>query len=600
MILVADYIADFLAKHQVRDVFAISGASNLRLLDAIARHPELNYLCPHHEQAGVMACTAYTRISGRPSVFLATAGPGATNTLTGVASAFLDSIPVIVIAGQEKSEFMDAEKRTRCKGVQGLDMVNIASPLTKYAVCVSKVKDVRYALERAFYEAYSGRPGPVWIEFTQDVQTLEIDPDKAPGFTPPAASTQEDYYRQLARETLTLVSSAKRPLIWAGHAIRLAHCEDDFHEVLTRLSIPSLATWQAADLLEETHPLYVGRAGIYGQRGANFCLQNCDLLITLGTRLAIPQIGYVQAEWARAAKKVIVEIDPTEIAKLTKKPEVLVQGDVASFLKALKQELGNYKYNPDGNEWLAQCKRWQTQYPPFLPEYKREPKGFVNSYYFIDRLSEILNSDDIIVTDMGTSLTCTHATLRIKKGQRLVTSTGLGEMGYGLPGAIGACFGSGKNRTIFIGAEGSLMMNLQELQTVIHHKLPIKIFIFNNNGYLTIKHTERALFGERFSGCTPESGVSFPSLEKIAKAYGFDYFRIDDSVEVENSIKHILSTPGASFCEVLMPQDQFLGPKSAIKIRADGSIYSPPLEDLAPFLPRHELQQNMLIPLLPE
>lgn len=602
---VADYIVEFLSTRGTQKVFAITGASDIRILDAVQSHPQIDYICPHHEQAGVMAAIAYHRVSGKPGVMLVTAGPGATNTVTGIASAFLDSIPLIVIGGQEKSEFLASTNHLRGKGIQGLDMVSILTPITKYVVCIKDPKEIRFHLEKAWDEAYSGRPGPVWVEVPQDVQTVEIEPDKLRSFHPVSR------YADLSLEaiaTMDLMKASQRPLFLVGHGVRLSHSENEFMELLNRFEAPCLTSWQAADLIPSDHPLYAGRAGIYGQRAANFALQNCDLLICLGTRLAIPQLGYSEKEFARAAKKIVVEIDPTEIEKFKIRPDVIALGDVGIFIKSLLRLLpkkkGSLSDSLQGSSpfqsWISTCQQWQKKYPPCLPEYKDTPIGLVNSYYFIDRLSEELDSTDVIVTDMGTSLTCTHATIRLKKGQRLLTSTGLGEMGFGLPAAIGACFGNSQKKTVFIGVEGSLMMNLQELQTVIHHQLPIKMFILNNNGYLTIKHTERALFGDRLSGCGPETGVSFPDLRRVSEAFGFTFFKIEDSTQVQSMIRQILDTHGPVFCEVRMPDDQLLIPKSAVNIRSDGTIYSPPLEDLFPFLSREELKSNMLIPLLHE
>ncbi len=594
---VADYIANFLYERGVRDVFAISGASDLRILDAIARDDRLRYICPHHEQAGVMAALTYHRLCGRPAVMLVTAGPGATNTITGVASALLDSIPCIILAGQEKNEFLDPASGLRGKGVQGLDMVSVAKPLTKYAFNVSDPKSIRYHLEKAFYFAYEGRPGPVWLDIPQDIQTVEVDHDTMQAFVPETAEAAPDRYVVAARKFLDLLQGCERPLLWAGNGIRLAGAADTFARVLDKLGIPSLAAWNGADLVPDDHPLFAGRAGTYGQRWANLTLQNCDFIAGLGTRLAIPQRGYVDSEFARAAKKVVVEIDPAEIKKWKISLDLIVEGDVGAFLSALEGELGSYQPNKAIPAWRARIADWRKRYPTALPEYATLPRGKVNSYHFIDRLSDALAADDVICTDMGTSLTCTHATIRLKKGQRLVTSTGLGEMGFGLPGALGAAFGSGR-RTIFIGTEGSLMMNLQELQTLVHHKLNVKIFILNNNGYLTIKHTEKALFGERESGCGPASGVTFPKLDKVAAAFELPYERIDDSAQVDAKIQQVLKSPGAVFCDVFMPEDQLLIPKSAVKTRADGSLYSPPLEDMYPFLPRDELAANMIVPML--
>ncbi|MEO8502780.1 MAG: thiamine pyrophosphate-binding protein [Acidobacteriota bacterium] len=594
-----DYVASFFASRGAEQLFAISGASNLRLLDAFARHPALRYVCPHHEQAGVMAAITYTRLSRRPGIMMVTAGPGAANTITGLASAYLDSIPIFVIAGQEKSDYLAPGYGCRGKGVQGLPMVRIVEPVTKMAVTVTHPTEIRSVLERAFHEAYSGRPGPVWIEIPQDLQTADIDPDSLPGFTAPAAPAVD--YTGAAQRTIALLRDAERPLLWVGHGIRLADCVAEFRDAVVQLGVPVLAAWNGADLIEESHPLYAGRAGTYGQRAGNFAVQNCDLLIALGTRLAIPQMGYVQKEFARAARKVVIEIDPAELAKLDPAPDLSVCGDVGAFLRALLAELAAAPANRAARTgWVERCARWRREYPPVTDEHRLPVAGKINSYDFIDQLSDALAPDDVIVTDMGTSLTCTHAAIRLQDGQRLVTSTGLGEMGFGLPGAIGASLGAPERRVVFVGTEGSLMMNLQELQTVIHLQLPLKIFILNNNGYLTIRHTEQALFGDRLTACSPETGVTFPDLLRLAGAFGFPTFEVDDRARCGEVIRAALAQPGAVFCNVKMPEDQFLGPKTAVKVRPDGSLVSPPLEDLFPFLPRPELADNMIVPLLSE
>lgn len=593
-----DYVASFLAARGAELIFALSGASNLRILDAITRHPTLRYVCPHHEQAGAMAALTYHRLSGRPAVMVVTAGPGATNVITGVASAHLDSVPLILIAGQEKSEYLRASNHCRGKGVQGLEMVEVVRPITKLAIRLESPGEVRRVLEQAYHVANHGRKGPVWVEIPQDLQSAEINPEQLERFTPPA--DLEVDYPDAAKKLLSMLAAAERPLLWAGHGIRLAKAEQEFRAVLEALHVPTLIAWNGADLIEDSHPLYAGRAGTYGQRAANFALQNCDLLVALGTRLAIPQRGYVASEFARAAKKVVVEVDPAELAKFEIPPDLAVLGDVGRFLEEVSFQLKGRATHPAAVVWAARCQQWRRRYPPVTEEHRSAPPGRINSYDFIDQLSDALGPDDVIVTDMGTSLTCTHAALRLKKGQRLVTSTGLGEMGFGLPGAIGAALGAPGRRVVFIGVEGSLMMNIQELQTVIHHQLPLKIFILNNNGYLTIKHTERALFGDRLTACSPETGVTFPDLDKVARAYGFTTMRIDNTKTCSALIRQALDSPGAVFCDVKMPEDQLLGPKTAVKIKPDGSIVSPPLEDLFPFLSREELASNMLIPLLPE
>lgn len=596
---ISDYIAKFLVEKNVDLVFTITGAGNVRLIESVSS-AGIKYVCPHHEQAAVMAALTHFRISGRPAVCLVTGGPGAANTLIAVADAHLDSLPCIMIAGQEKSEFMNPPNEMRGKGVQGLDMVKIMHTVTKFAECIRRPADIRRVLEQGFHEANSGRPGPVWIDVPQDLQWTEIDPYSLEGYAPALQEPKEECNMQrAAAATLLHLQTAKRPLIWVGHGIRLAQCEVEFLRVFEALGIPALVSWQAADLVTDDHPLFVGRAGTYGQRWANLALQNCDLLITLGTRLALPQRGYVDAEFARAAKKIIVEIDPVEMAKFKFPIDVPVLGDVAEFIDALAFELISHDLSrPKYGEWMDKCRDWRERYP--MSHAPGSGDTGINSYWFIDRLSEHLNSDDIVVTDMGTSLTCTHATIRLKQGQRLITSTGLGEMGFGLPGAIGASLGAPARRIILIVGEGSLMMNLQELQTLKHLDLPLKIFLLNNNGYLTIKHTHNALYGSKgdANATDPRSGVSFPNFQKIASAFGLEYHHIENSIGLDDWIQSLLDSTGCIFGELAMPEFQELIPKSSLKFREDGSLYSPPLEDMYPFISPEQLKSEMLIPLL--
>jgi acetolactate synthase-1/2/3 large subunit len=607
---VSDYIAKFLADQGVDMVFTITGSGNVRLIEAI-HQAGIRYICPHHEQAAVMAALTRLRISGKPAVCLVTGGPGAANTLIAVADAHLDSIPCILIAGQEKLEFVEPANPMRGKGVQGLNMVDIMSSVTKFATCLKRAIDVRSILEQAFYEAYSGRPGPVWIDVPQDLQWVQVEEESLLAYkTPESDKLLYADMQQAAATTLALIKTAKRPLLWVGHGIRLSRCEEAFRRVFNALGVPALVSWQAADLVPDEHPLYVGRAGTYGQRWANLALQNCDLLITLGTRLALPQRGYVDSEFARAAKKVIVEIDPVEMAKFTFPIDVPALGDVRDFITQLELQLPTRSMDEQPmfqfEDWRNKCWEWRARYPMSLqpaPEdtnTNTNTNAGINSYWFVERLSDHLAADDIVVTDMGTSLTCTHATIRIKDGQRLVTSTGLGEMGFGLPGSIGAALGAPGRRIVLIAGEGSLMMNLQELQTIQHLQLPIKIFLLNNNGYLTIKHTHNALFSSMgsASATSPNTGVSFPDFSKIAPAFGMEFHRIESNEGLDFWIQRVLSTSGSVLAEVMMPEFQELIPKSSLKLRPDGSLYSPPLEDLYPFLTPDRLAQEMIIPLL--
>ena len=404
---VSDYIARFLVEQGVDLVFTITGAGNVRLIEAV-HEAGIRYVCPHHEQAALMAAIARHRIHGTPAVCLVTGGPGAANTLIGLADAHLDSLPLVVIAGQERVGFVDPPNALRGKGVQGLDMVHMVSTVTKYAACLTRPTDLRHLLERAFHEATTGRPGPVWVEVPQDLQWASVEPDALLGLTPPVIAAATDM-SAAASAMLALVAEARRPLVWVGHGIRLGRCEALFHRVFDALGIPALVSWQGADLIPDDHPLYVGRAGVYGQRWANFALQTCDLLITLGTRLALPQRGYVDAEFAPGARKVIVEIDPAELDKFTFPVDLPVLGDVAEFLAAVDSQLSAApSTGPRFPAWITQCHDWRDRYPMSVaPAETDEVTAGINSYWFIERLSAALPSDAIVVTDMGTSLTCT-------------------------------------------------------------------------------------------------------------------------------------------------------------------------------------------------
>ena len=587
----SDYIAGFLAQQNAKHVFTISGAGNVHLLDSIARHPDLVYVCPHHEQAGVMASLAYTRISGRPGIMITTAGPGSVNAITGVLDAWADSIPCIIISGQERSTFATPENPLRMWGVQGANLPEIVRTITKYAATVRDPKSIRYHLEKAFHCAYEGRPGPVWVDIPMDVQASTIDPSTLAGFIPEPL-TVPDIAPQIST-VLQWLRQAKRPVCLIGHGIRLSGAQGHIPQLLSKLQIPYLTSWNGADLLANGHPLHFGHAGTYGQRCANFVIQNCDLLLTIGTRLAIPQIGYEFSEFARAARKIMVDIDPTELNKFGDGIDLPIQSDAEKFLSLFLQRIGPATLSapPD---WIARCQQWKKDFPLVDPSIHEQKPGTINSYRFINHLSTHFRPDEVIVTDMGTALTCTHQAIVLRDQQRLVTSTGLGEMGFGLPGAIGACFANGKRPVILIIGDGSLMMNLQEMQTVVHHKLPIKLFLYANDAYLTIKHTQTGLFG-RIAGSDKTSGVSCPDFTRVAAAFGIPSFRLSEWNDVDAAISRVLEQEGPVLCEITMDPMQPLVPKLSFSIQEDGTLVSPPLEDLYPFLPRSVLKEQMLI-----
>jgi acetolactate synthase-1/2/3 large subunit len=594
---VTDYIAQFFKDKGVDMTFAVTGSGSIRLIESFEQLG-IDYLCPHQEQAGIMAALTRMRITGNPAVMMVTGGPGASNTLIGLADAHLDSMPLFILAGQENLEYVDPPNEMRGKGVQGLDMVDITKTVTKFGYCLTDPKQVKWMLEKAFHLAYSGRPGPVWIEVPQNLQHAQIDPDTLIGYTPDVKP--EIDYMAAAKKTVELMKKSQRPLFWLGHGVRIAKGIDVFRRVQSKLNMPSLVTWPAADILTDEDPNFAGRAGTYGQRFGNLALQNCDLLITLGTRVALPQRGFNDATFSRGSKKVIVDIDPVELNKFKFNIDVPVEGDVAKFLEALDKILAE-DIDTSWSAWREKINHWKKKYPMATPPEDPNKEG-INSYWFIENLSKHLTSNHTIITDMGTALTCTHAAIKLKPGQRLITSTGLGEMGFGLPGAIGACLADSKRDVVLIVGEGSFMMNLQELQTMKENNLNIKVFLLNNNGYLTIKHTHNAIYKSagNAGACGPKSGVTFPDFKKVIEAFGFNFKSIATPLNLDNFVNEVIGTTGPIFAEIIMPEFQELIPKSAIKTRPDGTIYSSPLEDLYPFLSREELESEMIVPLLPE
>lgn len=580
----SDYVASFFKNKGTDICFAITGAGNIRIIESFS--DVMKYVCPHHEQAAVMSAITYWRISKKLPVVTVTGGPGALNSLMGLADAHLDSIPLILIAGQEKAEYIESNQNMRALGVQGLRMWEVVESLTKKSFIVTDPSKIKLVLDEAYAEATSGRPGPVWIEIPQDIQWSEVIPENL------VSNSFENNVSNFTNEDsdfiLSAINSSKRPLIWAGNGIRLSDSVDAFKKLLEKLQIPVLSTWQAADIIKDDHPLFVGRAGQYGQRHANFALQSCDLLICLGTRVALPQRGFNDNNFAPNALKIVVDIDKTELSKFNFDNYKSMCCNVKDVIDKLNQKIES---SVSFSKWKNLCDYWKSKYPMVNEDYTSEG---VNSYFFIDRLSDFLNDDEIIVTDMGTSLTCTHATIRLKKNQRLVTSTGLGEMGFGIPGAVGASLASGK-RVVLVCGEGSLMMNLQELQTIQSLKLPIIILMLNNSGYLTIKHTHHALYKSEGNATATDdkNGVTFPDFKKVALAFDYHYKLVDDKSSLEDLLDSLPSIESSIFVEIKMPKYQELIPKMAVQINEKGEMYTPSLEFMYPFLPNDVVDQEM-------
>lgn len=593
---VADYIMKFVAQLGVKYIFSIPGGGSMHLNDAVGRNTNVQHISMHHEQAIAMAVEAYSRVKGF-GVGLVTTGPGGTNTITGLVGAWIDSTPCMIISGQIALKDTILNTKLRQRGVQEVDIISIVKPITKYAEMVTDANKIKYHLQKAVYIAKSGRNGPVWLDIPLDVQGTLIDEKNLEEFVPSKKDKINcDSPRELKKkvsECIEILKNAERPIFWIGNGLKLSGAEKEFEQLINRVKIPVLTTWNGADLIEDAHELYIGRPGLFGQRGANFAAQNADVIITIGNRLSIPQTGYDFKAFARAAKKIFVDIDKSELTDKPFKPDIAINADAKDFLIELNRQAGKLnEYN--AKDWLHICKNWNVKYPMVLPEY-REKNDYVNSYVFIDKLSDELDNSDVIVTDMGTSFTTTFQTFKVKKGQRIFTSSGLASMGFGLPGAIGACFANDEKRTICLTGEGSFMFNIQEMQTVMHHNLPIKIFLFNNKVYLSVKLMQDTNFGGLRVGSDEKSGVSFPDMSKVAQAFGFRTYKISNHSEL-NKINSVLETDGPVFCEVLLDPDEVLSPRLKTKVKKDGSMSQSPLEDMWPFLDREEFKRNMIIP----
>jgi acetolactate synthase I/II/III large subunit len=609
MIKASDVVANFLADQGIRHVFGIIGSGNAHLFDSISKRGFTEIVCVHHEQAAVMAMQTYFRTTGKVSACILTTGAGSTNAVTGVVSAWMDSMPGLLISGNENSRFTQDSNPLRIWGIQGYDSSFMVSKVTKYSNRVMEPSQILFELQKAYSIASTGRPGPVWLDVPMNIQAAPVDVDSLPQWTPPPAPGSSpaaiaDLHKAAAR-VAELLRGAQRPVLWLGHGIRLAGGVGLVKALVEQLKIPALVSWAGIDMIDSDHPLVFGRAGIYGQRAANFVLQNTDFLLTIGTRLAVPQVGYDLSEFARGAKDIaVVDIDPQEVTKHGSRVTLPIQADAKAFIEELQKTVT--KSDPKGfdrPQWVERCGTFRRDYPFVGPEHA-DQGGFINSYPFMQKLERFFKPDQVVVTDMGTALLSGHQVLRMKSGQRLMTSTGLGEMGYGLPAAMGASFGTAKNgrngEVICLNCDGGMMMNLQELQTIAHHQLPIKIIIFNNDGYLMIKHTQKALFKGHYAGTDKKSGVTCPDYTKLAKAFDFPAFQIRTWEDLDRVMPQVQEIQGPVICEVFMHPEQLFLPKLSLVPQKDGSIVSPPIEDLSPLLPREEMRRNMLIGLHPK
>lgn len=598
---VAEVLADYFEERGLRHVFGIIGAGNVRLFDAIAKKGYTEIICVHHEQAACMAMQTYYRVSGQITACLLTTGGGSTNGITGVVGAWADSIPGVVISGNENSKYAVPANPLRMWGVQGYDSSSMVSKVCKQVARLSVTEDIRKELETAFQVAGNGRPGPYWLDIPMDLQSQTVETaDLTSAPTLPPLGDPVEKVKDSAVKTAELLRAAKRPVLWLGNGIRLAGGQDLVRPLVEKAGAPTLVSWAGIDMIDSNHTLVYGRAGVYGQRAANFVLQNADLVVAIGTRLALPQVGYDPSELVRDGKIIVVDIDPAEIEKLADRPALGIHADAKVFIQALLEAVAGS--TGDYTEWLKTCDSYRQRYPWVdLERDHADTNGFINSYTFMQKLEEHFKPKQVVVTDMGTALLSGHQVLKMTNRQRLMTSTGLGEMGFGLPGAIGASFATDGGEVLCLNCDGGMMMNLQELQTIAHHQLPIKIVVFDNDGYLMIKHTQRALFGDTpYVGTTRASGVSCPDFTKIAAAFNFPCYTVKTWEDADRVLPLLQAETGPAICVVVMDPEQKFVPKLSLAQRGDGSLVSPPLEDLSPLIPRDELEKNMIVGMHPK
>ena len=613
-IKVSDYVSQFLVDNGITHAFTVTGGGAMHLNDSLGHQKGLTCVYNHHEQACAIAAESYARIHNKIAALCVTTGPGGTNAMTGVVGGYLDSIPMLVISGQVR---YDTTARStglniRAMGDQEFDITKSAAAMTKYAQMVTDPKQIRYCMEKALYIATTGRPGPCWIDIPVNFQGFYVDTDELEGFDP------AEYEAQLAPHVtdeqvdaiIDKIKNAKRPVLYAGNGIRISGGYESFKKVVELLNIPVATGWDSIDEIYDEHPLYVGRGGIMGDRAGNFAVQNSDLVFAIGNRLSIRQVGYNWKTWAREAYVIMNDVCEDEMKKPTLHVDMPVWADAKELLEKMAARLektGEKVFT--GNDWIERCQQWKKNYPVVLPKHY-EDKNHANVYAFIKELSSRLSEGQVTVVGNGSACVVGSHAYVIKKDQRFIINSAIASMGYDLPAAIGAAVAEhgdkalyGRSLTddsvkdiILVTGDGSIQMNIQELQTVIHHKMPIKIFLINNQGYHSIRQTQTNLFNKNFVGIGPQSGdLSFPDMSKLAPAYGYPYLSCDGNDKLDETIDKALGMKGPVICEIFVSIEQNFEPKSSTKRLEDGTLVSPPLEDLAPFLDRDEFRKNMII-----
>ena len=602
MIKLSDYIVKFLEHNGVKDIFMLTGGGCMHMVDSFGNSKKIRYICAQHEQACAMAAEAYAKYKNDIGVVLVTSGPGVTNTITGVAGAYLDSVPCLFISGQAKrpqTVFNEKNAKLRQFGIQEINVIPLVDSICKYAVMVNEPEKIRYYLERALYLARSGRPGPVWLDIPLDVQSAKIDEKNLMSFDP---SELHDEYsikpteHELA-EVVRSLKEAKRPVIIAGHGIRLSGACQEFVSLVEKLNIPVVTPIMGIDVIPTGHRNYVGRIGVKGTRAGNFAMQNADLILSIGSRLAIPVVGHEYKLFARDAKVIVVDIDPEEHKKHTIKINKFINSDAGAFINALRKLIKKPSLKAT-SFWIKKCQQWKQKYPVCLPEYKKAT-GEINFYYFVEALNKKIKNNIPVISDAGSAFYVVSQAVYIHPNQRYITSGALATMGFGVPAAIGVSVANNNKSVITITGDGSFQQNIQELQTIVHYKLPVKIFVINNKGYLSIRQTQKRFFNGHLVGEGLDSGVTFPDNQKIANAYGIKYVKLTNS-NLNKGLDEVLKSNGPVLCEVMSQEDQLIIPTNTTKINSNGVMASKPLEDMYPFLSREEFKREMIIKPLEE
>ena len=590
---ISDIVVNFMVKKGLTQVFAVAGGGAMHLNDSFAKNDKINITYMHHEQACAMAADAYFREKNKPAIIHITSGPGSTNTLTGVVGAWIDSIPTFIISGQVQTHQQINKTKTRQIGVQEADIIKIIKSSTKYSCSIKNSSKIFEELGVAFVKMLEGRPGPVWIDIPLDVQAKKIVIKKYKEKTKIKKNYDINISNKI-KKFIDLINKSKKPVIVVGNAIHISKSKKELYKFINRVKCPIISSWNTTDLFDTNNKQYLGSMGLFGDRASNLAAQNSDLMIVLGSRLSVPQVGYNTKNFAKNSKKIIIDIDKNELnKKILSNIKLKINCDLNFFLKKINHIISKKNYFFTFTEWKRLTINWKNKYPVYNQNQLKYDKH-INSFFFIKKLSKILKINSTVVTDMGTSFTCTMQTMKINNHlkQRLYTSSGLSSMGFGLPGSIGASFANPKKTIICISGDGGFMFNMQELQTIKHYNLPIKIFVLENKGYLTMQLMQKGHF-KKLTGSDPSSGISIPKIKKIAKGFGLDYLKLNTK-NIEDQLKKVLSNKKAMLIEVNMPKFQPLIPRIQSKLLKNGSFSDPDFDDLFPYLPKKEIEQERM------